>query len=101
MRNRGAAVNRVPVILARINTDISLANFEANIRNMVFDIEKAYWDLYNAYRTLDANRVERDSAQKLWKVTWERYHAGTTDALTKAQSDQQYFDFRARLEDAL
>lgn len=101
LRGRGAAVNRVPVVLARINTDISLANFEANVRNMVLDVEKAYWDLYTAYRTLDANRTERDSAQKLWKVTWTRYNNGVADALTKAQADQQYFDFRARLEDAL
>ncbi len=101
LRGRGASVNRVPVILARINTDISLANFEANVRNMVLDVERAYWDLNNAYRTLDANRTERDSAQKLWKVTWERYNNGVADALTKAQADQQYFDFRARLEDAL
>lgn len=101
LRGRGALVNRVPVILARINTDISLANFEAQTRNMVLDIEKAYWDLYLAYHTLDTNRSERDSAQKLWKVTWEKYNNGVADALTKAQSDQQYYDFRARLEDSL
>lgn len=101
MRGRGAAVNRVPLIVARINTDTAIADFEANVRNMVFDIERAYWDLNNAYRILEANRMERDSAQKLWKVTWERYNQGVADALTKAQSDQQYFDFRARLEDGL
>jgi outer membrane protein TolC len=101
LRGRGALVNRVPVILARINTDISLANFEANVRSLVLDVEKAYWDLYNAYRTLDANRTERDAAQKLWKVTWERFDQGVAGALEKAQADQQYFDFRARLEDSL
>jgi hypothetical protein len=30
-------VNRVPVVLARIRTDISLSDFEANVRNHVFD----------------------------------------------------------------
>ena len=38
-------VNRVPIVLARINQDISLAQFESSVRNLVLDIENTYWDL--------------------------------------------------------
>ena len=41
-------------MLARINTDIALADFEASVRNLVADVETAYWDLYLQYRSLDA-----------------------------------------------
>jgi len=42
------------VIIARINTDISLGEFEIAVRDMVSDVENAYWDLYFGYRDLDA-----------------------------------------------
>ena len=57
MRGRGAQVNRVPVMLARINVDISLASFEASVRNLVLDIENTYWDLYLAYRFLETAKA--------------------------------------------
>ena len=34
------------VLLARVNADISLAEFEVGVRNMVSDIEQSYWELY-------------------------------------------------------
>ena len=48
------------VLLARINTDISLADFEAGVTDLVTDVEQAYWNLYFAYRDLDAKLAGRD-----------------------------------------
>ena len=48
------------VVLARLNTDIALADFEASVRNLVSDVEVAYWELYFAYRNLDAALAGRD-----------------------------------------
>ncbi len=42
------------VLLARVNTDISVADFEAGVINFVNQVETAYWELYFAYRNLDA-----------------------------------------------
>ena len=42
------------VMLARLNTDIALADFEASVRNLVADVETAYWELYFEYRSLDS-----------------------------------------------
>ncbi|MEZ6080164.1 MAG: hypothetical protein R3C56_32195 [Pirellulaceae bacterium] len=50
MRGRGTLVNRIPVVLPRINEDIQLHDFEANVRNLVKSVEDAYWDLYCGYR---------------------------------------------------
>ena len=41
------------VVIARINQDISLADFEAHLVNMVNDIQDAYWNLYLRYRIYD------------------------------------------------
>lgn len=50
------------VLLARINADISLADFEAGVRNLVSDVEQSYWELYFSYRNLEATKAGRDSS---------------------------------------
>jgi outer membrane protein TolC len=91
------------VLIARINTDISLAEFELGVRNLISNVENAYWDLYFAYRDLHAKIVARDSALE----TWRRIHALFTtgrrggEADKEAQARDQYYFFQAEVEDAL
>ena len=59
-------VNRIPVVLARINEDIALHQFEANVRNLLRDVEHAYWDLYMGYRAVEAASGSR----------WQRIYGG-------------------------
>jgi outer membrane protein TolC len=101
MRGRGTQVNRVPIMIARINVDQNLAEFHAGVRNVVSDIENAYWELYCAYRFLEAAKVGRDSAQVTWKSVYERYQGGTATIQQEAQAREQYFQFRAEVEQAL
>ena len=91
------------VMLARINTDISLADFEAGVRNLVSDTENAYWELYFAYRALEAGKVGRTSALQTWKRIDALYRAGARggEAEKEAQSRAQYFQFRAQVQTAL
>lgn len=100
-RGAGVQINRIPVVLARINTDISIADFESAVRNLLMDIETAYWDLHNSYRALDAARIGRDSAHVTWKIVYEKYQKGAENAQNEAQSRGQYFQFRAAAETAL
>ena len=74
--NRIAGPSTLPgvyggVLIARVNTDVELADFEMAVRDHVSNIENAYWDLYYAYRDLDAKVAARDSALD----TWRRIHA--------------------------
>jgi len=103
LRGGGAQVNRVPVMLARIRSDITLADFEAAVRNHVADVERSYWDLYFFYRNLHTAKVGRDSALATWKRINARLVEGTEggSAGDEAQSREQYFFFRSRVEEAL
>jgi outer membrane protein TolC len=100
MQGYGVQVNRIPVVLARINTDITLAEFEASVRNLVADVEAAYWDLYLTYRILDAATEGRDSALYTWQLVRERAGEGIP-AEVEARSREQYYFFRAQVESAL
>ncbi|MBU6277282.1 MAG: TolC family protein, partial [Planctomycetes bacterium] len=91
------------VLLARINADISLADFEAGVRNLVSDTEQSYWELYFAYRNLEARKAGRDSALEAWRrvhaLYVEQSRGGEADK--EAQAREQYFFFRSDVESAL
>jgi outer membrane protein TolC len=97
MRNRGTYINRIPVMLASMNEDISIANFEAQIRNLVRDVEVAYWDLYFAYRAVSAATIARDSAQATAEFTKLRLEFGTSTNQELMQSVGQFYNLQRRL----
>ncbi|MEM6471237.1 MAG: TolC family protein [Planctomycetota bacterium] len=101
MRNRGTYINRIPVMLASMNEDISIATFEGQVRNLVRDVEVAYWDLYLAYRAVSAAAIARDSAQATAEFTKLNFAAGTGSIQEKAQAVGQYFNLQRRLTAAL
>ncbi len=91
------------VVIARINNDIALADFEVGVRNLVSDIENAYWDLYFAYRDLDAQVAGRDSALATWRriKSFEEVGVPGGEADQEAQARSQYYLFVGLVEDAL
>ncbi|MEO1616519.1 MAG: TolC family protein [Planctomycetota bacterium] len=101
MRNRGTYVNRIPVMLASMNEDISIATFEAQVRNLVRDVEVAYWDLYLAYRAVSAAAIARDSAQVTAEFTKLNFERGTGNIQEKSQAVAQYYNLQRRLTAAL
>jgi outer membrane protein TolC len=91
------------VVIARLRTDQTLADFEGGVRNLVRDAEDAYWELYFAYRDLEARKMGRDSALETWKKTAALYRTGSRggSADREAQARSQYFLFRSQVEQAL
>jgi outer membrane protein TolC len=91
------------VIIARINTDIILGEFEISVRDLVSDVENAYWDLYYGYRDLDAKIMARDSALETWRRIRALYENGRRggEAEKEAQAREQYFRYQAEVENAL
>jgi hypothetical protein len=106
--NRIYGPNGIPglpsgVLLARINTDVSLADFEMGVRNFISDVENAYWDLYFAYRDLDAKISARDAALETWRKVDALFRAGKRggDAQQEAQAREQYYRFEEEVQNAL
>jgi outer membrane protein TolC len=100
MRNRGTLVNRIPVVLARINEDVSLVQFEERVRNLVRDVEYAYWDLYQAYWNVENARIARDSAAQAYHIAFEKSKKGLAST-TEAQARVTFHEFQAQLDAAL
>ncbi|HEX4414083.1 MAG TPA: TolC family protein, partial [Lacipirellulaceae bacterium] len=91
------------IMIARIRTDETLADFEGGVRNIMHDVEESYWELYFAYRDLEARKMGRDSALETWKKTAALYRTGSRggSADREAEARSQYFLFRSQVEQAL
>ncbi|MEQ1829852.1 MAG: TolC family protein [Pirellula sp.] len=91
------------VLIARINTDISLADFESGVLRLINDVEGAYWELYFAYCALEANVTGREGALRSWRRANDYKRVGLKggDAGTEAQARSNYYSFEAQVNDAL
>lgn len=101
MRNRGAMVNRIPVVLASLNEDVAITDFEIQVRNLVRDVEVAYWNLYVAYRNVSTAVIGRNSAIITARYAKQHQDKGFGTVQELAQAEEQYYNFRARLSAAL
>ena len=104
--NRIAGPNAVPgvyngVMIARIRSDISMADFEASVQNLVRDVERNYWELYFAYRDLDTKIAARESARETWENRQLRFEKGVGRPDEEAQARQQFFSFQNQAQNAL
>jgi outer membrane protein TolC len=114
LQGAGATYNRIAgpnavvgqyngVLIARINTDISLADFEAGVLRLINEVEGAYWELYFAYRALDAQLSGRENSLKTWQRINELQKVGSRggEADAEAQSRSNYYLFSSQVNDAL
>jgi outer membrane protein TolC len=106
--NRIAGPNSVPgvytgVMIARLNTDVALSDFEIAVRDLVSNVENAYWDLYFGYRVLDARVQARDAALDTWRSIYALYEVGREggEAEKEAQAREQYFRFQQDVQNAM
>ena len=100
--NRIAGPGAVPgqlngVLLARVRTDISLTDFERSVRDLVADVENAYWDLYYSYRDLEARIEVRDIAE----LTFKQLDTNAVSQGKKAQAVEQVLRFQSEVVDSL
>ena len=101
LRGRGAFINRMPIVISRIVTDQQLANLEATLQNKVTNVEIRYWDLYCAYRNLDAAKTGRDAALETWRIVKDQFDEGAEVNIQQvAQASEQYHFFDAQVIDA-
>ncbi len=92
------------VVIARINQDITLADFEAGVLVMLKDVEDLYWELYLRYREYDTAVTNRNSALQSWREAHRILEAGGKPGFKpsdEAQARDFYFQSRSLAETAL
>ena len=104
--NRIAGVGSQPgvyngVLIAKVNNDISASKFQSQLRDYVSNVINAYWDLYFAYRDLDAKRQALERS----RMTWQSYQAQKTSnrrsGAAEALAREQFYRFESEFKDAI
>lgn len=86
------------VVIARINEDVSIANFQLAVRDALRDISDAYWVLYFAFRSYDTAVVAQKSAHQTWWETNERLKFGLADLADELQVRDRLYETKATVE---
>ena len=92
------------VVITRINNDITLADFELSVRNLIRDVEDQYWELYLQYRLYDTAVTTRNNTLEIWRTLQTTIELGgrrPEDITNEPQAREQYFETRAAAATAL
>lgn len=91
------------VVVARIDENISLAEFESRLNALLKQTEELYWDLWLAYQSHHSQAAARDSAQRIWQQIQSRAAAGLTggEAADEAQAQENFYERQERADAAL
>jgi outer membrane protein TolC len=101
---RGLSGVNQGVLIARINQDISLADFESGVITMLKDVEDLYWELSLSYHEYDTTVTARNSALQSWREAHRILEAGGKQGFKpsdEAQARDFYFQARAAAEASL
>ncbi|MCA9055627.1 MAG: TolC family protein, partial [Planctomycetaceae bacterium] len=89
------------VLIAKVNQDMTAADFNLAVRNYLSDVVNAYWDLYFAYRDLDAKQQALERARDTWQAYEAEKVADRKGGVAEALAREQFFRFQSELEDAI
>lgn len=79
-------------------SDVSQAEFEAAVRDVLNDTEMAYWELAFAWRNLETANAAVNGARQTWQKVHALDRTGSNDseANAEAQAREQFFQFKSQ-----
>ncbi|WP_372722788.1 TolC family protein [Novipirellula sp.] len=89
------------VLIAKVNDDITSAKFRQGARDYISNVINAYWDLYFAYRDLDAKRDALERSRETWQNYEAQKSSNRKAGASEAFAREQYFRFQSELQDAV
>ena len=96
LRGGGVEVTRSPIVLARFDQTVSLAEFKARLMGVLLDVEQAYWDLAADEIRVQAVSEALDAAREYLRIATRRFEEGkdkrvivslAASAMTSRQAD--------------
>lgn len=97
LRGAGVLANRVPIVLARIDTERSFFQFRDSVQNLVSGTIEAYWAVVFARTDLWARGIQVEQAEELLKFSTARQKTGFANVTEVAQAESALAQFRASL----
>ncbi len=90
LRNRGAYVNRIPIMVARSRFRASEAQVRERITDLLAQSEQAFWDVIDAREFLNVRQKSLELAEAFLKRSRRELELGAISPLEIFQPEQQF-----------
>ncbi len=91
------------IVIARMNNQISQADFEISLRSYVRDLYSAYWNLVRQYAVYDSVLQSQNLSYETWQTVLAKGKADMEggEANKEAQARAKYYSYRREVQNAL
>ncbi len=97
LQGAGFQVNMAPIVIARLNTQVSFFQYKDSVQEMVRSVADAYWQLVQNRTNAWARKIQVDQSKEAYKLEEARMKIGTGDRATETQARSTYLQFKANL----
>ena len=97
LQGGGIRVNRVPIVLARNNTERSYFQLKDGVQGLVSNVIAAYWSLVSARTDVWATERQLEQAQFAYDLTEAKFETNIANAGDLAQTRVSLENFRSAL----
>jgi outer membrane protein TolC len=97
LRGAGVLANRVPIVLARIDTERSFFQLRDALQELVRSVIEAYWQVVFARTDVWAREIQVQQAEEAYNRATARFRANMADVTETAQARAALAQFRANL----
>jgi outer membrane protein TolC len=81
LRGAGLEVTKSPIVLARLDHRVSLADFKARVMDVLLEVEVVYWDLVVAETRIQAITEALEAARENQRIAQRRFEEGKAKRL--------------------
>jgi outer membrane protein TolC len=95
LQGGGYRVNMAPVVIARLNTEVSFFQYKDSVQEMVRGVIEAYWSLVQARTDVAARTKQVEQSKEAFDRAKARLKVGLGDSGDVAQAEVAYTQFKA------
>jgi outer membrane protein TolC len=97
LRGAGVLANRVPIVLARIDTERSFFQLRDSLQELIRSVIEAYWQVVFARTDVWAREIQVQQAEEAFARAEARFRASMADITETSQARAALAQFRANL----
>jgi outer membrane protein TolC len=97
LKGAGLAANLAPIVIARVNTELSFFQYKDSMQELVRGVVEAYWAVVFARTDAWAKRQQVELLQVTYDRAEAKLKAGSGDAAEVAQAKTSLYNFKAQL----
>jgi len=86
MKDIGKEVNTASIVIAQKNLDISLSKLNARVTDIIYSVQKKYWELLQARKILEADKYSLQLANDLVKDNESKVKVGALASIEVLQA---------------